>query len=130
MVKILLVEDDPFNIELFELVLKRIGNFEVASTDNAKKIFNVLENQKIDLVIMDVSLENTYIDDKKIDGKELSKIIKQKEQFKEIPIIIVTAYATKEDISRILKDSLADACVTKPITNYQDFIALINRHLK
>lgn len=130
MAKILLVEDDPFNIELFELVLKRIGNFEVVSNDNAQKIFKILENQKIDLIIMDVSLENTYIDDKKVDGKELSKIIKQNKSLKDVPIIIVTAYATKEDIQKIIRDSLADACVTKPITSYPEFISLIKRHIK
>jgi CheY-like chemotaxis protein len=130
MAKILLVEDDPFNIELFELVLKRIGNFDVISADNAQRIFNILESQNIKLIIMDVSLESTYIDDKKVDGKELSKIIKRNKLFEDIPIIIVTAYATKEDIHKILKDSLADACVTKPITSYPEFISLIKRHIK
>ncbi len=129
MTKILVVEDDPFNVELFDLVLKRIGKFETVITEVSDEIFSLLKKDRIDLIIMDVSLENTYINNKKVDGKQLSKIIKQHPATKNIPIIIVTAYATKEDIKDIIRDSLADECVTKPITNYHDFVVLIKKHI-
>jgi CheY-like chemotaxis protein len=129
MPKILIVEDDPFNVELFDLVLKRIGQFETVITDNADEILKLLRKGEIDLVIMDVSLDNTYLNKKKIDGIILSRIIKEDKELKGIPIIIVTAYAGDDDISRILKESRAEECIRKPITNYNEFINLIRGYL-
>lgn len=129
MSRILIVEDDPFNIELFELILKRLGNFETIVTDNADEILKLLKTDQIDLIIMDVSLDNTYYNKKKVDGIFLSKMIKEDERLKRIPIIIVTAYAGDDDISRILKESRAENCIKKPITNYHDFINLIRGYI-
>lgn len=129
MSRILIVEDDPFNIELFELILKRLGNFETIVTDNAEEILKLLKTKQIDLIIMDVSLDNTYYNKKKVDGIFLSKLIKEDDKLKRIPIIIVTAYAGDDDISRILKESRAENCIKKPITNYHDFINLIRGYI-
>ncbi|MGB9664269.1 MAG: response regulator [Ignavibacteria bacterium] len=130
MSKILIIEDDPFNIELFELILKRLGNFDTVVTDNFDKIFDELKSGSIDLIVMDVSLDNTYYNKKKIDGIVLSRMIKENENFKNIPIIIVTAYAGDDDISRILKESRAEQCIKKPIINYHEFIDLIKGYLR
>ncbi|MEJ5305241.1 MAG: response regulator [Ignavibacteria bacterium] len=130
MSKILIVEDDPFNVELFDLILKRLGNFETVVTDNFEKIFEELKNGSVDLVVMDVSLDNTYYERKKIDGIVLSRMIKEDEQLKHIPVIIVTAYAGDDDISRILRESRAEQCIKKPIINYQEFINLIKGYLR
>lgn len=129
MPKILIVEDDPFNVELFELILKRLGNFDTKVTDNIDEIFHSLRNGDIDLVIMDVSLDNTYYNKKKVDGIFLSKLIKSDKELQKIPIIIVTAYAGDDDISRILKESRAEECIKKPITNYNEFINLIRGYI-
>lgn len=129
MPKILIVEDDPFNVELFELILKRLGNFDTKVTDNIDEIFHSLRNGDIDLVIMDVSLDNTYYNKKKVDGIFLSRLIKSDKELQKIPIIIVTAYAGDDDISRILKESRAEECIKKPITNYNEFINLIRGYI-
>ncbi len=129
MPKILIVEDDPFNVELFDLILKRLGNFETLITDNAEEILSLLRKGEIDLVIMDVSLDNTYYNKKKVDGIFLSKLIKSDKELQKIPIIIVTAYAGDDDISRILKESRAEECIKKPITNYNEFINLIRGYI-
>lgn len=129
MSKILIVEDDPFNVELFDLILKRLGGFETIVSDKGDEIFKLLQKREIDLIIMDVSLDNTYLNKKKIDGIVLSRMIKEDSQFKNIPIIIVTAYAGDDDISRILKESKAEECIKKPITNYHEFIDLIKGYV-
>ncbi len=129
MTKILVVEDDPFNVELFELVLKRLGKFETVVTDNGDEILRVLKTGEIDLVIMDVSLDNTYLNKRKIDGIHLTRVIKTDAELSKIPVIIVTAYAGDEDISRILKESRAEECITKPIINYHEFINLVKKYV-
>lgn len=129
MSKILIVEDDPFNVELFDLILKRLGGFETIVSDNGDEIFRLLLKNEVDLIIMDVSLDNTYLNKKKVDGIVLSRIIKEDSRLRNVPIIIVTAYAGDDDISRILKESRAEKCFKKPITNYHDFIDLIKGYI-
>lgn len=129
MPKILIVEDDPFNVELFELILKRFGNFDTIVTDQGDKILEHLRNDGVDLVIMDVSLDNTYYNKKKVDGIFLSRLIKNDKKLNHIPIIIVTAYAGDDDITRILRESGAEECIRKPITNYKEFIQLIRGYI-
>ncbi len=129
MPKILIVEDDPFNVELFDLILKRLGGFETIVSDNGDEILRLLQKGDIDLIIMDVSLDNSYLNKKKVDGIVLSRIIKDDSHFRYIPIIIVTAYAGDDDISRILKESRAEECIKKPITNYHEFIDLIKEYI-
>ncbi|MCX8056286.1 MAG: response regulator [Ignavibacteria bacterium] len=130
MPRILVVEDDPFNVELFELILKRVGKFDTIITDKGDEILEHLRNGSVDLVIMDVSLDNTYYNKKKVDGIFLSRLIKNDQELKDIPIIIVTAYAGDEDISRILKESRAEECIKKPILNYNEFINLVRGYIR
>lgn len=129
MPKILVIEDDPFNVELFELTLQRLGNFETIATDKGDEIISILNTEKVDLIILDVSLDNTYINNQKYNGVELAKFIKSISDWSKIPIIIVTAYAGDDDISRILKESRAEECIKKPITNYNEFIKLIRGYI-
>lgn len=129
MPKILVIEDDPFNVELFELTLQRLGNFETIATDKGDEIISLLNSEKVDLIILDVSLDNTYINNQKYNGVELSKYIKSNSNWSKIPIIVVTAYAGDDDISRILKESRAEKCIKKPITNYNEFIKLIKGYI-
>lgn len=129
MSKILIVEDDPFNVELFDLILRRLGKFDTVVTDKVEEILEFLNNGSVKLVIMDVSLDNTYYNNKKVDGIFISRLIKSDEKLKKIPIIIVTAYAGDNDIIRILKESKAEECVKKPITDYKEFIRLIRGYI-
>lgn len=129
MSNILIVEDDPFNVELFDLILRRFGKFETVVTDKVEEILEFLNNGSVKLVIMDVSLDNTYYNNKKVDGIFISRLIKSDEKLKKIPIIIVTAYAGDNDIIRILKESKAEECVKKPITDYKEFIRLIRGYI-
>ncbi len=129
MPKILIVEDDPFNVELFDLILRRLGKFDTVVTDKVEEILELLNNGNVNLVIMDVSLDNTYYNNKKVDGIFISKLIKSDEKLRKIPIIIVTAYAGDDDIIRILKESKAEECVKKPITDYKEFIRLIRGYI-
>ena len=101
--KILIIEDD----ETIRLGLKYYleqESFEVIETDNCKDTINLLENnQKIDLILLDINLPDG-------DGFSLFKKIKQ---IKEIPIIFLTANDLEISIVRGL-DMGADDYITKP----------------
>jgi CheY-like chemotaxis protein len=66
----------------------------------------VLPTSKIDLVITDLNMPN-------IDGFELIKIIRSNEEYREIPIIILSSLTSNAEIKRGL-ESGANSYLLKP----------------
>lgn len=127
---ILVVEDDRLTAQLFEIILKRKGGFDVTVTDDGEKIFELVNSGSIDLVIMDVSLSGTIVDGKPVDGIYLAKTIKENEKTSHIPVILATAHAMRGDAEKFLAESNADDYISKPITDHDSFIAKVKSHLK
>lgn len=127
---ILVVEDDVLTAQLFEIVLKRKGGFDVTVTDNGEKIMEVLNSGKVDLIIMDVSLSNTFVNGVQVDGLKLSRMIKENGTTSKIPIILATAHAMRGDAERFLEESKADDYIAKPITDHNSLIEKIRGYLK
>jgi two-component system cell cycle response regulator DivK len=113
--KILVVEDNDRNRRLLKILLQARG-YEVMEASTGKEALEYLDNQKPDLILMDIQLPS-------MDGLALTKQIKSNEKTKDIPIVAVTAYAMKGDKERIL-ESGCDAYVSKPI-NTQELPQLI-----
>ncbi len=127
---ILVVEDDVLTAQLLEIVLKRKGGFEVTVTDDGEKIMEILNSGKVDLIIMDVSLSNTFVNGAQVDGLKLSRMIKENESTSKIPIILATAHAMRGDAERFLEESKADDYIAKPIADHDSFIKKIRGYLK
>jgi CheY-like chemotaxis protein len=124
--KILVVEDDPMSAKFFELTLKRRGNFEVIVTEDVDHILQLAKEGLVDLVVMDVSLSNSFYEGERIDGITLSRFIKNGESSKEIPILLATAHAMKGEQEAFLKESGADGYVSKPVINPNEFVRKVN----
>ncbi len=127
---ILVVEDDKLAAQLFEIILKRKGGFDVTVTDDGDKIMEILNSGNVDLIIMDVSLSGTIVNGSQVDGIKLSKMIKKNERTAKIPIILATAHAMRGDAERFLEESKADDYISKPITDYNFLIEKIKGFLK
>lgn len=95
MKSILLVEDDPFIGEIYETKLKEAG-FEVKIAKDAQKALIFLEEQKPDLVLLDIVLPN-------IDGWELLKKIRKDERLKNTKVIILSNLEQKPHIEKGLQ---------------------------
>lgn len=130
MAHILVVEDDALTAQLFEVILKRKGGFEVTVTDDGGKITEILNSGEVDLIIMDVSLSGTFVNGIQVDGLKLSRMIKKNEKTARIPIILATAHAMRGDAERFLQESKADDYISKPITDHNFLIQKIREHLK
>jgi CheY-like chemotaxis protein len=104
--KIPVVEDNDRNRRLMKMLLKANG-YEVIEAATGKEAMDYLEQQKPDLILMDIQLPNT-------DGLELTRKIKSAVETRDIPIVAVTAYAMKGDEERILEAG-CDAYASKPI---------------
>ncbi|MDT8322751.1 MAG: ATP-binding protein [Bacteroidota bacterium] len=86
---VLFVEDDEETQEYMASLLAREYNLRIAST--AASAWTILESTRIDLVLMDLSLQGEE------DGISLTRRIRRDERFSGTPIIAVTAHAFPKD---------------------------------
>ena len=101
------IDDEPDILELVSLHLARAG-FKVKEFLNAEDFFKFLSSKIPDLIILDLMLPDA-------DGIEICRYLKSKEDFKFIPIIMLTARASETD--KVLGLELgADDYVTKPFS--------------
>jgi DNA-binding response OmpR family regulator len=104
---IAIVDDEPDIIELVSINLKKAG-FKVEEFPDSESFFKSLHVEIPDLIILDLMLPDT-------DGLEVCKLLKNKDEYASIPIIMLTARA--EETEKILGLELgADDYVTKPFS--------------
>ncbi len=120
--RILVVEDDPMNAKLFQLILARKADFEVVVTEDPAFVIEELRSGRTALVIMDVWLSNSSYQGTPVDGLAITRILKNDPQTRHVPVILATAHAMKGSREKFLTDSGADDYVTKPILSADDLI--------
>jgi CheY-like chemotaxis protein len=126
MTTVLIVEDDPMNLQVFSKILRKRGGFEVQGTENVEEIINLSYSGKIDVILMDVSLANSYYQGQAVDGIRITQILKADPKTSHIPVILVTAHAMQGDRDNFLTQSGANAYISKPVVDHQDFIDQVN----
>lgn len=104
MPKIFVIDDDPDICSLLKRFLSRYG-FEVLESHSGKKALNILETFVPDLVMADFRLED-------MDGKTL--LVKVKEKYPRVPVIIITGYSDIKTAVEVMKLGAYDY-VTKPL---------------
>lgn len=123
--KVIIMEDDLFLTEFYSFVFNRIG-YDSEILEDGDVFFQKLNSDKYDLILMDLSLRNTYLNNKKVDGVELSRLVKENEVLKKIPIILVTAHQVDYQSKHLFVESSANDYIIKPITDVRTFIEKIN----
>ena len=95
---ILIVEDDAGLREaLFDTLL--LGNYDVVDADSAEAALMVLSSRHVDLVVSDIQMGE-------MSGLTLLKSIKAK--FPNMPVLLMTAYATIDDAVQAMRDGATD----------------------
>ena len=117
-INILLAEDDDNLSSLLKEYLEEKG-FLVKRAKNGKEGYDLFCKQAYDLCLLDVMMPH-------MDGITLAKKIRVKS--KKIPVIFITANATKADTSEAF-DIGADDYITKPF-NMEELLARINAVLR
>ncbi len=117
--KILVVEDNELNSKLFHDILGAM-DIEAVVVDHPNEVMKSLELFNPELILMDINLPQKS-------GKELIVEIKAMEQYKEVPIIAVTAMAMEDDKQSILETG-CEGYISKPIDVMQ-FMEEIKKHL-
>jgi CheY-like chemotaxis protein len=106
--RLLIVEDDYENQKFLQIFLKR--KFELEICDSSETFYEKLEQKKFDIILMDISLRG------KKDGLQLTKEIREMEEYKNLPVVGLSAHAFQRDKDNAYKAGV-DIFITKPVQN-------------
>jgi CheY-like chemotaxis protein len=105
--QILLVDDDMRNIFALGKVLKEKG-MEIHKAENGCTALKILDaNPQMDFVLMDIMMPE-------MDGYECMQRIRQRREFRDLPILALTAKAMKEDRQKCIEAGANDY-ISKPV---------------
>jgi two-component system cell cycle response regulator DivK len=104
--RILIVEDNPISLTLLKQLLKAHG-YEVLGTPEGLQALDLAREEQPDLILMDIRLPD-------ISGFEVTRLLKQDQRTKTIPIVAVTALTSPEYEKKGL-ESGCDAYIPKRI---------------
>jgi len=113
---VLLVDDDARNIFALSSVLERRGMKVLTATTGAEAIALVESNPQVAIVLMDIMMPQ-------MDGYQTMAIIREKPEFRRLPIIALTAKAMKGDREKCLEAGASDY-LAKPVNTEQLLLAL------
>jgi two-component system, chemotaxis family, response regulator WspR len=91
--KILIVEDDNFVAEVYFAKLSEMG-FDSVLAQNGQEGLEVLKKNKVDLILLDILMPI-------MDGMEMLNEVKKNEEWKNIPVILLTNVGEKESIQKV-----------------------------
>ncbi len=120
-IKVLVVEDEAFLSSLIKEALTRAG-FSVDLAIDGDTAFNLLSRTKPDIILLDLILPG-------ISGFDILKKLKEDEQTKAIPVIIISNLGSTDEIQKGL-DAGADAYLIKAQVLPVDIINKIREILK
>jgi len=104
---IAVVDDEPDIVDLITLHLQKAG-FRAEGHSDGRSFLKALEKRIPDLILLDLMLPD-------IDGLEIGRLLRSKEEWAGIPVIMVTAKSDESD--KVLGLELgADDYVTKPFS--------------
>ncbi len=118
--KIISAEDVEINQILLEKIIKSEDNV-FKKVYNGKELLEALEEEDYNLVLMDIQMPI-------LNGIEATKLIRQHEKHKHIPIIGLSAYAFEENIEKMYEVGINDY-ISKPIKK-EELISKINKWAK
>ncbi|MDH5436537.1 MAG: ATP-binding protein, partial [Gammaproteobacteria bacterium] len=116
---ILYVEDNAANRQLMRSYFNRLQHSTLHFAETAELALEMLLEKEFDLILMDIHLPG-------MDGKELTRYLKEMPEFEHTPIIAVTAAAMAHDIESA--ENLFESYITKPI-DFSDLDEQIKKHL-
>ncbi len=103
---LLIIEDNPDNLELMRYLLER-HDYRVTAVENGEDGLHAIRELKPDLIICDIQLPG-------ISGYEIARAIKDDPELAVTPLVAVTAYAMVGDREKILAAGF-DTYISKPI---------------
>lgn len=114
MIKILAIDDTPYNLDILKHGLEDEG-YVVVTAKSGRKGLELIDLELPDLVLLDIGMPE-------MDGHQVLQQIRLSDEHSDLPVIILTANNEDSNLARCL-DSGANDYVTKPFS----FTALVAR---
>lgn len=117
--RILIVDDEPDMLKLLGMILREKTSYEITTTNNPIEARELVKQGGFDLVISDLKMPG-------LDGIEIIDAVKKVDV--DIPVIIITAFASVESASEAIQKGGFDF-ITKPFRKEQ-ILFTIDKALK
>lgn len=117
---ILIVEDNPVNIIILKKMLETVCT--VNSARSGLQAIKMLEENKYDLVLMDINLGTD-----ELSGLDILKKIRTNDTLKDVPVIAITAYSYDEILPDFLREGFTDL-LPKPVSKDR-LLAVVHKYL-
>lgn len=105
--QVLIVDDAPVNLALFEALVKRLGGCEVSPFSHALEALAWLDHHEVDLIVVDYMMPQ-------LNGVDFIQAVRSRAGLETVPILMVTANDQKEVRYRALRAGASDF-LTKPV---------------
>ena len=109
--KILVVEDDRGTRKIVIAMLRKIGLTDVIEADRGDQAWQILKFTPVDMVLTDWTLPG-------MDGLELVSQLRHSKDHRDLPILVFSSRADREDIVTALKAGI-DTYLSKPFNAHQ-----------
>lgn len=103
--KILVADDEPDFVELISMRLE-VNGFDVVAAKDGQEAIDKTKSDKPDLLILDLMMP-------KVDGFEVCRMLKFDDNFKDLPIIVLSALDQQQDREKAIEAG-ADEYFIKP----------------
>jgi len=108
--KVLIVDDEPFNIEVLEQALDGT-DYQVVTAANGQEAWEKIQSEQPDLILLDLMMPV-------MDGFAVLAKVKDDPMLRDIPIIIVSAEQDSKSVVKGIKQGAEDY-LTKPVNTTQ-----------
>ena len=111
----LIVEDNELNMKPFHDLMESKG-CDILQTRDGMEALKMARSHIPDLILKNIQLSEVF-------GLEVTKWLKEDDNFKAIPVAAVTAFAMKGDEEKI-REGGCEACIAKPVfvTNFLETV--------
>lgn len=105
---IITVDDSSTMRRIIKNTLQKLGFSSILEAGNGIEALEVMAKNKVDIIVTDWNMPE-------MDGLTFVKAVRQKDEYKDLPILMITTEAAKEDILTALRSGVNNY-VVKPFT--------------
>jgi CheY-like chemotaxis protein len=117
---VMIIEDEPDAADLFAEMM-RLNGYRVIKAYSSTPALTLIAQEKPDVIILDIMMPE-------ISGLEVLRYIRGEPELASIPVVVVSAKATPDDIRAGLEAG-ASIYLTKPVS-YMDLKNAVDGHMR
>lgn len=109
--RVLVCEDDPAMVRIFQFLLRKQGISTVLTTSDGTKVLAIAQREKPHLILLDMMIPG-------LDGLSVLKELKKNEATTAIPVVVVSGVESKNQVTQAIDGGAADY-VIKPFDSME-----------